>query len=60
MVKKIQNFVSDVRFEMSKVSWPTWEELKSSTYVVLALSFILILFLFVVDFILAEILKIVL
>ena len=60
MVKKIQNFVSDVRFEMSKVSWPTWEELKSSTYVVLALSFILILFLFVVDFILAKILKIVL
>ena len=60
MVKKIQNFVSDVRFEMSKVSWPTWEELKSSTYVVLTLSFILILFLFVVDFILAKILKIVL
>ena len=60
MVKKVQSFVSDVRFEMSKVSWPTWEELKSSTYVVLALSFILILFLFVVDFILAKILKIVL
>ena len=60
MVKKIQNFVSDVRFEMSKVSWPTWEELKSSTYVVLTLSFILILFLFVVDFILSKILKIVL
>jgi len=60
MVKKIQNFISDVRFEMSKVSWPTWEELKSSTYVVLTLSFILILFLFVVDFILAKILKIVL
>tara|TARA_X000001036_G_C20257732_1_gene634877 strand:- start:377 stop:559 length:183 start_codon:yes stop_codon:yes gene_type:complete len=60
MVKKIQNFLSDVRFEMSKVSWPTWEELKSSTYVVLTLSLILILFLFVVDFILAKILKIVL
>ena len=60
MVKKIQNFISDVRFEMSKVSWPTWEELKSSTYVVLTLSLILILFLFVVDFILAKILKIVL
>ncbi|OUX31868.1 MAG: preprotein translocase subunit SecE [bacterium TMED264] len=60
MVKKIQKFLSDVRFEMSKVSWPTWEELKSSTYVVLTLSLILILFLFVVDFILAKILKIVL
>ena len=60
MVKKIQSFLNDVRFEMSKVSWPTWEELKSSTYVVLSLSFILILFLFMVDFILAKILKIVL
>ena len=60
MVKKIQDFLMDVRFELSKVSWPTWEELKSSTYVVLALSFILILFLFVVDFILAKILNIVL
>jgi len=60
MVKKIQSFLNDVRFEMSKVSWPTWEELKSSTYVVLSLSLILILFLFMVDFILAKILKIVL
>ena len=60
MVKKLQNFLKDVRNELSKVSWPTWEELKSSTYVVLALSFILILFLFVVDFILAKILNIVL
>jgi len=60
MVKKIQIFFKDVRFELSKVSWPSWEELKSSTYVVLTLSFILILFLFVVDFILAKILNIVL
>ena len=60
MVEKIKNFLNDVRFEMSKVSWPTWEELKSSTYVVLTLSFILILFLFMVDFILAKILKVVL
>ena len=60
MIEKIKKFFSDVRFEMSKVSWPTWVELKSSTYVVLTLSLILILFLFVVDFILAKILNIVL
>ena len=60
MVKKTQNFLNDVRFELSKVSWPTWEELKSSTYVVLTLSLMLIIFLFVVDFILAKILNIVL
>ena len=60
MIEKIKNFLKDVKFELSKVSWPTWEELKSSTYVVLTLSFILILFLFVVNFILAKILNIVL
>ena len=60
MIEKVKNFFIDVRFEMSKVSWPTWEELKSSTYVVLALSLILIIFLFIVDFALARILKVVL
>ena len=60
MIKKINQFLSDVKSEMSKVSWPTWDELKGSTYVVLTLSFILILFLFVVDFILAKILNIIL
>ena len=60
MIEKLKNFFSDVKFEMSKVSWPTWEELKSSTYVVLALSLILIIFLFIVDFALARILKVVL
>ena len=60
MVKKINHFLGDVRSEMSKVSWPTWDELKSSTYVVLTLSLILIVFLFVIDFVLAKILNIVL
>ncbi len=60
MVKKINQFLGDVRSEMDKVSWPTWDELRSSTYVVLTLSLILIIFLFVVDFILAKILNIVL
>lgn len=52
--------MADVKFEMTKVSWPTWEELKSSTYIVLGLSFILILFLFSVDFLLSKILNIIL
>ena len=60
MVNKLQQFVADVKFEMTKVSWPTWEELKSSTYIVLGLSLILIVFLFSIDFILSKILNIVL
>ena len=60
MVKKLQQFLADVKFEMSKVSWPSWDELKSSTYIVLGLSFVLILFLFSVDFLLSKIINIVL
>ena len=60
MIKKLKQFVMDVQFEMSKVSWPNWEELKGSTYVVLSLSMILIVFLFFVDLILSKILSFIL
>ena len=60
MFNKLQQFLADVKFEMNKVSWPDWEDLKGSTYVVLSLSFMLIVFLFIVDFFLAKILNIIL
>mgnify|MGYP001243640944 CR=1 FL=1 len=60
MISKISQFLNDVKFEMGKVSWPTWEELKSSTYVVLSLSMLLIAFLFFIDLVLARILNIIL
>jgi len=60
MIGKLQQFIADVKFEMTKVSWPSWEELKSSTYIVLGLSLVLIVFLFFVDFLLSKILNIVL
>ena len=56
MINKLQQFIADVRFEMTKVSWPSWEELRSSTYIVLGLSLILIVFLFSIDFLLSKIL----
>ena len=57
---RLVNFINEVKFEMNKVSWPTWDELKSSTYVVLNLSLILIVFLFFVDLILTRVLSFVL
>ena len=60
MFNKLSQFLDDVKFEMSKVSWPTWEELRSSTYVVLSLSMLLIVFLFFIDLFLARILNIIL
>ena len=58
--KKLKSFISDVDFEMKKVSWPTWEELRGSTYVVLTLTFILGLYLFFADLILSKILSVLL
>ena len=57
MIKKLQQFLTDVQFEMNKVSWPNWDELRGSTYVVLSLSLIFTVFLFFVDFFLSKILS---
>ena len=54
---RLLNFFNEVKFEMEKVSWPSWDELKSSTYIVLYLSLILIIFLFFVDLLLTRILN---
>lgn len=59
MIKKIQNFIQNVQTEMKKVTWPTFEELKGSTWVVLIFSAILSVFLFVVDFILTKAVQII-
>jgi len=59
MIKKVQQFGFDVKYEMSKVSWPDWDSLKGSTYIVLILSLILTVFLFIVDFILSKIISII-
>ena len=54
MIKKVQQFGVDVKYEMSKVSWPDWDSLRGSTYVVLILSLILTIFLFIVDLFLSK------
>jgi len=54
MIKKTQQFFSDVQFEMGKVSWPTWDELKGSTYVVITVSLLIGVFLFFIDIILSR------
>ena len=59
MFRKISTFLQDVKQEMSKVSWPTREELKGTTIVVIVMTIILSLFIFGVDKILQAILDIV-
>ena len=60
MIRKLKSFISDVDFEMKKVSWPTWGELRGSTYVVITLTLILGLYLFFADLVLSKILSVIL
>ena len=46
---RIKDFFGGVRYEMKKVNWPSWDELRSSTGVVLVFSIFITLFIAVVD-----------
>jgi len=59
LIEKPANFISEVRVEMSKVSWPTYAELKESTLVVIVLSILFAIFVFFSDTILNQILKLI-
>jgi preprotein translocase subunit SecE len=49
MFKKIAKFFQEVRVEMSKVAWPTRDELFASAKVVIIISLLFALYIFVVD-----------
>lgn len=55
MKEKIINFVNDVVKEMKKVTWPSKEELKESTAIVIVVCLILSAFTYIVDMIVTKI-----
>jgi preprotein translocase subunit SecE len=59
LIEKPAKFLTEVNQEMSKVSWPTYEELKGSTIIVIIISLLLAAFIFVSDQILTMILKLI-
>ena len=59
MFRKIIKYFSEVSQELTKVSWPTREELYGSTAVVLVLCLILSLFVFGTDFLLNRLIDII-
>jgi len=59
MWAKLTNFLREVRVEFSKVSWPTREELVSSTGVVLAFSAIFAVCFFLFDLAISSVWKLV-
>lgn len=48
-MRKFQQYLKEVVEQLKKVTWPTWEELKGSTVVVIVFSVIMALYLFGID-----------
>lgn len=56
-MKKITEFVENVRKEMAKVSWPTQQELIDNTIIVVVFTIIISIFIFGVDQVYSTILE---
>jgi preprotein translocase subunit SecE len=54
MFEKIKQFFKEVRFELTKVTWTTREELVYSTIIVIVVSLVLAVFIGVVDVVLSN------
>lgn len=57
MKEKIINFFNDVVKEMKKVTWPTRDELKESTTIVIVVCLVLAAFTYLVDMAVTKILQ---
>ncbi len=58
MFKKIKKFLDEVKVEMSKVSWPTHQELVNSTIIVVVVSLLFTLYIFLADLLISQVVKI--
>jgi preprotein translocase subunit SecE len=56
-MQKLMQYLKDVRSEMLKVTWPTWNELTGATILVIILSLIMSLFVKVCDMGIGALLK---
>ncbi len=57
MIKKIQMFVENVQREMSKVSWPTRDELMNSSMIVVVVSTLFAIYVFFADLIISKLVE---
>jgi preprotein translocase subunit SecE len=57
MFEKIRHFFSETRVEMRKVTWPTRDELKESTKIVIVATFVVTVFIGIIDQILTLIVR---
>jgi len=59
MIGKIKSFTNEVVKEMKKVSWPTREQLKESTIVVISATLIITVIVYVMDFFMSGVVNII-
>ena len=59
MIQKLTKFFRDVNVEMSKVSWPSRNELKGQTIIVIVVSLFFAAFIFIIDHILSRLLNLI-
>jgi preprotein translocase subunit SecE len=57
MFQKIRHFFSEIRVELRKVTWPTRDELKESTKIVIVATFVVTVFIGIIDQILTLIVR---
>ncbi len=57
MFKKFKKFIDEVKVEMSKVSWPTHQELVNSTIIVVVVSLLFTVYIFLADLIISQVMK---
>jgi preprotein translocase subunit SecE len=60
VVQKIIQFIKEAKIELKKVTWPTPKQTLASTAVVIIIVFIVAIYLGIVDFVLAKLVKFVL
>ncbi len=56
-LKELRSFLSEVRAELKKVTWPSWQEVRSTTIVVIATTFFFGFYLWGLDLGFSEILS---
>jgi preprotein translocase subunit SecE len=60
ILQKIIRFLSEAKAELKRVTWPTPKQTLASTVVVIVIVFIIAIFLGIIDYILAKLVKFIL
>jgi|TARA_B110000914_G_scaffold16559_1_gene12739 preprotein translocase subunit SecE len=60
MLKAVKDFLNQVYLEMNKVSWPSYSELRGSTYLIIIFFLVFALFLFGVDWVIQKLVRVLL